>query len=514
MQTGFRRGLFLFIAAIVGLTSYYVADVWMDVHAQSVAMAQSKTVDSKRPGLDPAKLGDPLPRNLFVELSKEINPAVVSISTSVSARTRRMQMRGYRDPMQDFFDQFFGGPGGMQQPQPQQQGPQQLGMGTGFIIREDGLIITNNHVVANADIINVQLDGNSKELYDAKVIGRDDLTDVALIKINAKKPLPVAPLGSSKDLQVGEWVAAFGNPYGHAHTMTKGIISAIGREISELNRFPFLQTDASINPGNSGGPLVNTQGYVIGVNTAIDARAQGIGFAIPIDNVKTITRQLEEGGRVKRGFLGVAIQPINQQVASYLGLDKPQGALVTGITPESPAARGGVQLYDIVTEFNGKKVSSPNDLTNAVADVEIGSKVKVHVIRLVNEKKTEKNLDVTISERPTDLAANKPEETKKYFGQKAPFDLGLKISDFTPQLAQEFALPKGTPTGPIVTDVEKGSSASRSGIQAGDVILDVNRQQVRRAVDVLRLLKEGQNIVRIARGPNTMLIVPLDTKKE
>ena len=228
------------------------------------SLAKAEQIDlseTKAPPLDPKKLDAPLPKNLFVELSKLINPAVVFIST-----TQNVHMRGGqgRDPMQDFLEQFMGGGrGGGFAPPPQTM----QALGTGFIIKSNGLIVTNNHVVEQADIIKVQLDNSSNVFYEAKIIGRDKRTDVALIKIESKKPLPVAPLGSSKDLQVGEWVAAFGNPYGHAHTMTKGIISAIGREIGEINKIPFIQTDASINPGNSGGPLVNTQGYVIGVNT-------------------------------------------------------------------------------------------------------------------------------------------------------------------------------------------------------------------------------------------------------
>lgn len=455
-----------------------------------------KAAQDLKSGLDSSKLGEALPRHLFVELAKLINPAVVSISTTQT-------MRGYRDPMQEFFEQFGGGRGF-----PQRRPQQAQALGTGFIIREDGLIITNNHVVAEADSIKVSLDQGDDKLYEAEVVGRDTLTDLALIKIEAKYPLPVAKLGSSKDVQVGEWVAAFGNPYGHAHTMTKGIVSALGREIAEINRLPFIQTDASINPGNSGGPLVNTQGLVIGVNTAIDARAQGIGFAIPIDHVKNVIAMLEKDGRVKRGFLGVSTAAIDEGIAQQLGMESPTGVLIAQVVPSSPAQKAGLQPYDIVVDINGHKVNSPQELQNTIAGIEIGSKAKVRAWRYSdNGRRTEKNFVVTIGENPEDKALGK-RNSKQYFGQKAPFDLGFKISDWNPQLAQEFDLSPDLPQSPVVTEVEPKSIAARIGLRPGDMILDVNRQTTAKAADVLRLMRKGRNIVRIARG-NMVIIVTI-----
>lgn len=458
--------------------------------------------DLKRnPPLDITKIGDPMPRNLFVELSKLINPAVVSISTSQV--TQQLTRRQMRDPMREFLEDFWGmqgGPGG------RQEQPPAAALGSGFIIRADGLIITNNHVVENGDSIKVQLDAKSNQFYQAEVIGRDQRTDIALIKIDAKRQLPVAPLGDSKSVQVGEWVAAFGNPYGHAHTMTKGIVSAIGREIGELNRFPFIQTDASINPGNSGGPLVNTQGYVIGVNTAIDARAQGIGFAIPIDNVKTIIAQLEKDGRVRRGFIGVNLSPIPPEYTRPLGLANEEGVLVTQVMPGSPAEAAGIQPYDIITEFNGKKTPMPYDLQNAVSDIPIGAKATTKVIRFVNNRKTEKTMTVTIAENPEEKRPRAEKPAKRYLGQKAPFDLGFKVSDLTPQLRQELGL-QGAPQVPVIIEVERGSIAGSAGLQAGDIILDVNRQAVKGATDVVRRLHQGTNLLRIARGDLVAIVV-------
>jgi len=468
--------------------------------------ADSKTdlsdlYDSKNPPLDPKKLEAPLAKNLFIELSKLINPAVVSISTTQNVKMRR---GGYRDPMQEFLEEFMGGGrGGFAPAQPVQA------LGTGFIIRPNGLIITNNHVIEQADIIKVQLDNASNVFYEAKVVGRDQRTDVALIKIDAKKALPVAPLGTSKDLQVGEWVAAFGNPYGHAHTMTKGIVSAIGREIGEINKFPFIQTDASINPGNSGGPLVNTQGFVIGVNTAIDARAQGIGFAIPIDNVKSIISELERNGRVKRGYVGIGLGVLSPEIAASLGLEDAEGVVVTQVINGGPAAAAGLQKYDIIVEFGPKKIQTPSDLQNAVADTTIGSKAKVKIIRLNNDHATNKSLEVTVRENPEDTKIKK-DAPKHYFGQKAPFDLGFRVADDSKKLREEFSIEGDAPKKPVVIDVEAASIAARSGLHSGDVIIDVNRKSVNQATDVVKNLKQGKNIVSVARGQNVIL-VPLDT---
>jgi serine protease Do len=456
--------------------------------------------------LDISKLGAPLPANLWIELSKLVNPAVVSITTSQTPR-RNMSRGRYRDPLQDFFDQFNGGQGpggGGQMEEPQQA---VMALGTGFIIRDDGLIITNNHVVDQADVIQVQLDESSGKLYEAQVIGRDPRTDIALIKIDAKEKLPVAKLGESKSVQVGEYVAAFGNPYGHAHTMTTGIVSALGREIAEINRFPFIQTDASINPGNSGGPLVNTQGYVIGVNTAIDARAQGIGFAIPVDNVKQIVAQLEKDGRVHRGYIGVNIATVNEEVAEQLGLKEARGVVVTDVLRGGPADKAGIKPYDIITNFGGKVTDDSQQLQNAVGDTQIGSSAKVKVVRYDEKgKHTDVSANIKVEDAP-DTTRQAARPSKQYFGQKAPFDLGFKVANFSDQLAKEFAI-NSESQYPIVTDVDRGSAAAKVGLQPGDMILDVNRRKTSKAADVLRSLRKGSNLVRVARG-NTYAIVTL-----
>lgn len=403
-----------------------------------------------------------------------------------------------RDPMLEMLEQLYGFR--MQQPQ-QQQRPQQMGLGTGFIIREDGLIVTNNHVIAGADIINVQLSENSNEVYEATLVGNDERTDIALIKINPKGKLPVAVLGSSKDVEVGEWVAAFGNPFGHGHSVTKGIISSKGRDISEINKIPLLQTDASINPGNSGGPLVNTKGQVIGVNSAIDARAQGIGFAIPIDEVKALLPQLESRGRIARGYIGAGLGDLDPEAAEYIGLRDVRGAVITTMDPKGPALKGGLKTYDIVTEFNGKPIKSSLDLIDAVSDAPIGKPSKAKVIR--NNK--EISLTITPTERIEEKRNLRSAKAKTYQGQKAPFNLGFTVIDPNPELREEWSLPSDM-TQPVILETERNSAASRSGLRVGDVILDVNKQPVNQAKDVLKALKNGKNTLRIARNARIQII--------
>lgn len=454
---------------------------------------QLPVADAQTTGTLPKlKEGQPLPNDLFVKLARAINPAVVNISTSYLPKRPMRDPRYGRDPMLDLFEQFMGpmGPVG-----PMQQKPAES-LGTGFIIREDGLIVTNNHVIDKADVVKVQLNDKDEKLWDAKVVGRDSKTDVALIKIEAPKALPVAPLGTSADLAVGEWVAAFGNPYGHGHTMTKGIISAIGREIDEINLAPFLQTDASINPGNSGGPLVNTQGQVIGVNTAIDPRAQGIGFAIPIDYIKTILPQLEKEGTVRRGFIGIQMGEMNEEMAAYLGLKNTDGAFVVQVVPASPAAKAGFREDDVITEMDSQKIRSWRDVQKIIARADIGKEISAKVFR---GGKTV-NLKVKIGNQPVESRqANAP--AKRYEGQKAPLNLGFRVMDYSPAILQELGLPPSPRSGPIVIDLDMNGVAMRSGLAVGDVILDVNLRRVGSAKELLNQLKAGRNVLRIwSRG--------------
>jgi serine protease Do len=441
-------------------------------------------------------LSEPLPANIFIELAKIMNPTVVNISTSSMPRNALSRGRGPRDPFFEMFEQFMG-------PQQRQLRPQQ-GLGTGFIINPNGLILTNNHVIEGADIIKVQLSEKDSASFTAEVIGRDKRTDLALIKIQAKKPLPAAKLGSSKDLQVGEWVAAFGNPLGLGHTTSKGIVSAIGREIGELNRFPFIQTDASINPGNSGGPLVNIKGEVIGVNSAIAANSQGIGFAIPIDEAKTVISLLEKDGIIKRAYLGVNMYPypINPEAAQEMGLKSTNGVLIVGVLENSPAGKAGLREYDFITKFNGEAVEDSADLSRRIADAQVGKKYKVEFVRGGKTQSSEINLE----EHPDDKREAQGRK-KSYLGQRAPYELGFTVTNYTRELARELGLPELRKPYPVVIDMDYEGPAAKAGLNIGDVVVDVNRAEVTSDVEVLKRLKNGQiNSLRILRGAQPALI--------
>lgn len=461
--------------------------------------AQSTTQQTST--LPKLKGNDPLPANLFVDLAKAVNPAVVNIFTTYMPRRQRGVPPGMgRDPFFDLFEQFMnpggggggGGYGGRAMPQ--------QSLGTGFIIREDGLIVTNNHVVERADVVKVQLEERTKESFDAKVIGTDPRTDVALIKIETKKKLTYVKLGASAEVQVGEWVAAFGNPYGYGHSMTKGIISAIGREIDELNLNPFMQTDASINPGNSGGPLVNTQGMVIGVNTAIDARAQGIGFVIPIDNVKSLLPQLEKEGSIKRGFLGVQLEDINEEDAASLNLKGPGGTMVTQVIPDSAAAKAGMEPYDLIIEFDGKKVGSRAELQKFVATTPVGKAVEVKLLR--NGKP--KTVKVTIATPKPE--AGTAETQGRTLGTKVA-GLGFAVGDYSSAIAEEFHLPSLRSPHPVILAVEPGGVAAKAGLAPGDVILDINRREAVRAREVPGAIRKGTiNILRVLKQDRVVLV--------
>lgn len=441
------------------------------------------------------KFGEPLPANAFIELAKVVNPAVVNISTTAMSARGMGGNRGPRDPFFDMLEELYG-----LRMQQQQQMPQSMphSLGTGFIIREDGLIVTNNHVIAGADKIMVQINENSDKQHEAKVIGSDDRTDIALIKIEGKG-FPVLAMGSSKSTEVGEWVGAFGNPFGQGHTMTKGIISAKERAIDELNRFPLLQTDAPINPGNSGGPLVNLKGQAIGVNSAIDPRAQGIGFAIPIDEVKSILPLLEKNGRISKGYLGVTPYDLDPRIAKELGIKETEGAVIVQVEEGSPAAKGGFRRYDVITEFNSKKITGAGDLFRAVGDVPMGETVKVKVIR---EGKPV-TLTTAVGERPEKPVAQRQLRRVETRGQK--HELGFQIADPNDSIRKDFRL-EADVKRPVIIGVIPQSPAGQAGLLPGDVVLDVNRKEVNSAAEVMKNLKKGTNTLRIFRQGAILLL--------
>ncbi len=349
---------------------------------------------------------------------------------------------------------------------PESQPRRQAGLGTGFIIDKDGHIITNNHVVENADKITVVL--KDEREFSAEIIGRDPQTDLALIKISPKGDVPAVPLGSSSDLNVGEWVVAIGNPFGLQNTVTAGIVSAKGRVIGSGPYDDFIQTDASINPGNSGGPLLNLSGEVVGVNTAILAQGHGIGFAIPIDMAKTVVAQLKENGEVTRGWLGVSVQDLKGDLAQYYEVEDKGGVLVAEVVAGDPAEKAGIKPKDIITKVNGEKVSSSRELTAKTAGLAVGETARITVQRSGKEM----TLPVTVGRRAFTLAsADAPRKEK---GKESGY--GLQITDLTPEIAGRLKLEGDK--GVVVVGVAPGSKAEKAGIERGDLILEVNRRNV------------------------------------
>lgn len=404
----------------------------------------------------------------FIDLVKVLGPTVVHIGT--------VRNLGY-GPLQRWMG---GGPRG-----------RASGLGTGVIIKPDGVILTNNHVIASADIIKVRLE--DKREYTAEVIGRDPDTDLALIRIHAGKPLPYAKLGDSDRLQIGEWVVAIGNPFGLDHTVTAGIVSAKGRRNinpgGKRGYWNFIQTDASINPGNSGGPLINAMGEVVGINTAIDGRGAGIGFAIPINMVKVVMPHLRKYGQFQRSWLGVSIQPITDQFLTTLKLRNKKGALVTEVVPGSPGARAGLQPLDVIVEFDGKPIKQSSDLPWLASTAGIGKQVRVKLIR----KGKTQTVSVTMATKPG-TRVRLPRSRRH-----GRAELGLVVSEITPDVAKLFGLKRMG--GVVITMVEAGSYAEHAGVVRGEIINQVGSKVVRSLADYVSAVR------KVPRGQNVMLLL-------
>ncbi|MCM8763787.1 MAG: DegQ family serine endoprotease [Candidatus Omnitrophica bacterium] len=402
-------------------------------------------------------------QNAFVYVAKLVKPAVVMITTEKTVTYR------YWNPFGDeFFDQFFedfGIPRFRQQPKTYKK--KQEGLGSGFIVDPDGYILTNNHVIQGVDKILVKL-MDAERKYEAKVIGTDSRTDLALIKIDAGKQLPTVVLGDSDSIEIGEWAIAIGNPMGLEETVTIGVISAKGRSVLGTSPYEdFIQTDAAINPGNSGGPLVNIKGEVIGINTAIIApyMAQNIGFAIPINIAKKVFKELKSTGKVTRGFLGVYLQPLTEELAASFGLKEIKGALVSSVMPDTPAEKAGLKEGDIILDFDNKPISDVKDLQQKVADSKVGSTVTLGVWR--DKKKI--TLAIKIAERPQEESI--AQKSEKQTGEQ--YWRGLKVEDITDQARRSLNINPGI-KGVIVTDVEPGSPADQCEITPGTIIRKID----------------------------------------
>ena len=442
----------------------------------------------------------------FSILAKQVKSGVVNIrvekgvqeNEEISHFSRRDPFGGRspfggRNPFEDFFGPFPRGDN--------RSAPKQRALGSGFIIDGSGYIVTNNHVIEGADTIVVTL-SNKKE-YDAKLIGRDPKTDLALLRIEDSKDLNPLAIGDSDALSVGEWVVAIGSPFGLEQTVTAGIVSAKGRVIGAGPYDDFIQTDASINPGNSGGPLINMKGEVIGINTAIIAGGTGIGFAIPINLAQGIVDQLKNNGEVTRAWLGVGIQDLTEELGDYYGIKDKKGILVTEVFENSPADKGGIKAEDVIISVDGKDVDSGRALSGMIANLPVGKRIRITVLR--NGEK--KDISVEVAKRTDDEVV-----AKKAMNESD--NLGIRVSDITPEIADRLGFDQEM-KGVIILEVKQGSKAEEVGVRQGDLILAVNRVKVK-TVDDYRTevngIDEGKKLQLLLRRPGAGFIALSITK--
>lgn len=443
----------------------------------------------------------------FVDLVEEQGKAVVNISTKQKAKSSALGHGGLQmpeipedSPLHDFFEKFFGQI--PQSPHGEEQQPSVKSLGSGFIISTDGYVLTSAHVVENADEIIVRMT-DRRELL-AKVIGSDKRSDVALLKVEATD-LPYLKAGKPENLKVGEWVLAIGSPFGFENTATAGIVSAKGRSLPNENYIPFIQSDVAINPGNSGGPLFNMDGEVVGINAQIYSRSggyMGLAFSVPIDLAMQVADQLRNGGKVKRGWLGVTIQDVNRELAEALDMEKPFGALVSSVLPDSPASKSDLQVQDVIVEYNGKPVRRSSDLPFYVGRTKVGTTANMKVMRSGKSR----NVKVTIGQLPeSDTAAldmKKPES-----GQDDSGLLGMNVRDLSKEEKKQLDLDYGV----LVVQIEAKSAAANAGIRKGDVVLLLNKKKIKNAstykIIAESLTKGRPAAVLVRRGLGSQFLV-------
>jgi len=484
----------LFVVAFVSV----LAGVALTVRLDMTGTTGAQDFWKESPGTHGAqKRGPDAVAGNFVSLAEKLSPLVVNISTTQTVKERpSLPFPEFKGPFDDFFGddlkKFF------------ENGPhkelKRQSLGSGFIINKEGYILTNNHVIENATEIIVTLSGDKKD-YTAEVIGQDQKLDAALIKIDADGDLPVAVLGDSDDLKIGEWVVAIGNPFGLGGSVTAGIVSQKGRVIGAGPYDNFIQTDASINPGNSGGPLFNTRGEVVGINTAIIAGGQGIGFATPINMVKEVLTQLKERGKVTRGWIGVSIQELTPELARSFGLKDAEGALVSSVNTGDPAEKAGLKAGDVITSFNGKPISDLSDLPRTVAATTPGETVEVKVVRDGKEK----TFSITVGTRADEEQEASTPEKETTSDER----FGLSVQPLTPEMAKRRGLDETE--GVVISSVAPDSPAMAAGLRRGDVIKEIDRKPVTSVSDYNKYISEadGNDVVllRIVRGSSTLFVV-------
>lgn len=464
------------------------------------------------------------PLRSYADIVAADKPAVVTVTTKIVQQNDQSDMQqqfdqqfGSNSPYDEFFRQFFGdqnpfGPG----PQQRQGGGQQVAqaLGSGFIVSSDGVIVTNNHVIDGASEIRVTLDSGKE--YKAKLVGHDAKNDLAVLKIDAGESLPTIQWGDSDKLRAGDAVLAMGNPFGIGTTVTSGIVSARGRDLHNGPYDDFIQVDAAINHGNSGGPLVDANGHVVGINTAIyspNGGNVGVGFAIPSDQAQAVVAKLQTGETIQHGYIGVQIQPVTPDIAEALGVTEGQGAMVAQVIDGSPAARAGLKSGDVITQVNSKAVASPKDLSRFVADLSPGQKANLAVWR------RDKSLDVSVmigDNKDDKQASAEPDKGPDQRGSVTAPDIGVTLSELTPAARQRIGIDDSV-KGAVVTGVEPQKAAAQSGVESGDVIVSVNQQDTETARaaagDIAAAQKDGRKsvLLEIERGDNHMFIgVPFD----
>src|SRR5215831_14758921 len=423
--------------------------------------------------------------NAFRSVARQAVPAVVFITVekTLDSRNPSALNNPFEGFGQDFLERFFG----RRFSEGQQPRERQQGAGSGFIISQDGLILTNHHVVGEADRVTVKLSDGRE--FTAKTIGTDPASDIAVIKIEARG-LPVLTLGDSDAMEVGDWVIAAGNPFGLTQTITVGVVSAKGRSRLSITDFEdFIQTDAAVNPGNSGGPLLNLQGEAIGVTTAIATRSggyMGIGFAIPSNMVKAIEQQLVTHGKVVRGYMGVSIQALTSDLAQSLHVNTTEGVLVADVSPRSPAAQAGLKRGDVIVSFNGHAVHEPGQLRNLVAMTAPGTQARLQIVREDHQR----DVSVELGELPHErTAAREGEETP------APAQLGFSVQNMTPTLAKHLGTERSE--GVVVTEVDPNSEAYEAGVRRGMVIYEVNKHEVKNTQEFRQAMEQAEQSKRI-----------------